>query len=324
MPSCATADPSTGGASAVSAPSPRTHRRFDRTARLLGEASVGRLGGATVTIFGVGGVGAAAAEALARTGVGRLILVDFDRICVTNTNRQVHAMKGTLGKRKVEVMAERLRAINPDATVEARAEFYSAASAARLLVPEPDVVIDAIDNVTAKMNLIVTCLRERIRIVSAMGAAARLDPTRVRVVDLCDTNVDPFARDIRKSLRKKYGLDATKPTGVVAVYSDELPIVPSSLSYDHDGFECVCPGGQNGLNDCDHRNRIEGSAVFVPAAFGLTAAATAVKMILGQPVLSPKKVRAVRLARLARAAPPSQRSAPGRPEASEEASGGES
>jgi len=279
------------------------HRRFDRTARLLGEEAIGRLARSTVTVFGVGGVGGAAAEALVRTGVGRVILVDFDRICVTNTNRQVHAMKGTLGKRKVEVMAERLRAINPDATVETRAEFYSAASASRLLVPEPDVVVDAIDNVTAKMNLIVTCLRERLRIVSAMGAAARLDPTRVRVVDLCDTHVDPFARDIRKSLRKKYGLDATRPTGVVAVCSDEVPIVPSALAYDHDGFECVCPGGQNGLNDCDHRNRVEGSAVFVPATFGLAAAATAVKMILGQPVLAPRKGRANRPPRATAEAP---------------------
>jgi len=258
---------------------------------LLGEPALQRLASSTVTVFGIGGVGAFAAEALVRSGVGRVILVDFDRICVTNTNRQVHAMKGTLGKRKVDVMAERLRAINPDAVIEARAEFYSAASAARLLVPEPDVVIDAIDNVTAKMNLIMTCLRERLRIISAMGAAARMDPTRVRVVDLCETSIDPFARDIRRSLRQKYGLDATRPTGVVAVFSEELPIAPSALAYDHDGFECVCPGGQNGLNDCDHRNRVEGSAVFVPATFGITAAATAVKMLLGQPVLKAKKRR---------------------------------
>src|SRR6266850_847489 len=117
-----------------------THRRFDRTARLLGDDGVARLAGATVTIFGLGGVGSFAAEALARSGVGRLILVDYDRICVTNVNRQLHAMKGTLGKPKVEVMAERLRMINPDAAIEARGEFYSADSSARLLAPEPDVV----------------------------------------------------------------------------------------------------------------------------------------------------------------------------------------
>src|SRR5438477_9658860 len=129
-----------------------THRRFDRTARLLGDAGLATLARATVTVFGAGGVGSFAAEALVRSGVGRVIVVDYDRICVTNVNRQLHAMKGTLGKPKAEVMAERLRAINPDAIVEARNEFYSAESSARLLVPEPDIVIDAIDNIAAKLH----------------------------------------------------------------------------------------------------------------------------------------------------------------------------
>jgi tRNA A37 threonylcarbamoyladenosine dehydratase len=266
-----------------SAPAPRTHRRFDRAARLLGDAGLARLSGATVTIFGLGGVGSHAAEALVRTGVGRLILVDFDRVCVTNCNRQLHAMKGTLGKPKVEVMAERLRAINPEATIEARREFYSPRTGAKLLTPEPDVVVDAIDNVTAKMHLIVTCLRERIRLVSSMGAAARLDPTQVRVVDLAETRYDPFARDLRRALRRKHGIDCTRPTGVWAVHSDERPIAPLPLAYDTEGFECVCPGGHNGLHDCQHRNRVEGSVAFVPAAFGLAAAATAVNLLLGRP-----------------------------------------
>ena len=134
-----------------------------------------------------------------------MILVDYDRICVTNVNRQLHAMKGTLGKSKVEVMAERLRLINPDAVIEARAEFYSAETSARLLVPEPDVVIDAIDNIAAKMHLIATCVRDKLRCVSAMGAAARLDPTLVRIGDLSETRVDPFARDLRQNLRRKHG-----------------------------------------------------------------------------------------------------------------------
>src|SRR5688572_6254733 len=142
-----------------------THRRFDRAARLLGDQGVARLAASTVTVFGVGGVGSFAAEALVRSGVGRVILVDHDRICVTNVNRQLHAMKGTFGKAKVDVMAERLRQINPDAVIEPRVAFYGAATSARLLTPEPDVVIDAIDNITAKMHLIATCLRERIRLV---------------------------------------------------------------------------------------------------------------------------------------------------------------
>ncbi len=258
-----------------------THRRFDRTARLLGEAGLGRLAASTVTVFGVGGVGSFAAEALVRSGVGRVILVDFDRICVTNVNRQLHAMKGTLGKPKVEVMAERLRLINPDAAIETRAEFYSAETSARLLVPEPDLVIDAIDNQTAKMHLIATCLRERIRIVSAMGSAARLDPTQVRVADLSDTRVDPFARALRHNLRKKFGFDFTRPVGVRAIYSEEPPLEPQALAYDDGAFRCVCPGGDNGLNDCSHRNRVEGSIAFVPSVFGMTAASVAVKLLTG-------------------------------------------
>src|SRR3954464_8321649 len=206
-----------------------THRRFDRTARLLGDAGVARLAGSTITVFGVGGVGSHAAEALVRSGVGRVILVDYDRICVTNVNRQLHAMKGTLGKSKVEVMAERLRQINPDATIETRAEFYSAETSARLLVPEPDVVVDAIDNMAAKLHLIATCVKDRLRCVSSMGAAGRLDPTMVRVADLSETRVDPFAREVRRNLRTKHNIDCTRTVGVWAVYSEESPIAPHDL-----------------------------------------------------------------------------------------------
>jgi tRNA A37 threonylcarbamoyladenosine dehydratase len=261
-----------------------THRRFDRTARLVGDDGLARLAGATVTVFGLGGVGSFAAEALARSGVGRLILVDYDRICVTNVNRQLHAMKGTLGKPKAEAMAERLRAINPDAVIEARGEFYNADSSARLLVPEPDVVIDAIDNVAAKMHLIATCVRERLRIVSAMGAAARLDPTAVRVADLSETRLDPFARDLRRNLRRKHGVDCNQRVGVWAVFSEEPPLPPRALDYDDGAFRCVCPGGDNGLNDCEHRNRVEGSVAFVPSVFGMTMASIAVKLVVGLPL----------------------------------------
>lgn len=263
-----------------------THRRFDRTARLLGDAGIDRLARSTVTVLGLGGVGSFAAEALARSGVGRLVLVDYDRICVTNVNRQLHATKPTLGKSKVHVMAERLLQINPDLVVDARPEFYGPETSARLLAPEPDCVVDAIDNVAAKLHLIATCARERLRIVSAMGAAARLDPTRVRVGDLSETKIDPFARDIRKSLKKKYDLDCTQRTGVWAVYSEEDPIEPQSLAYDDGAFRCVCPGGHNGVNDCEHKHRIEGSAAFVPSMFGVTAASVAVRLLLDLPVAS--------------------------------------
>jgi tRNA A37 threonylcarbamoyladenosine dehydratase len=259
-----------------------THRRFDRAARLLGDHGIARLASSTVTLFGLGGVGSYAAEALVRTGVGRLILVDFDRICVTNVNRQLHAMKGTLGKPKVQIMAERLRLINPDAVIEPRCEFYNAASSARLLAPEPDLVIDAIDNLTAKMHLIATCRREKLRLVSSMGAAARLDPTMVRVADLAHTKMDPFAKNLRKNLRRTYGIDCSRATGITAVYSEEAPSPPHDLAYDKDGFDCVCPGGDNGLNDCDHKHRIDGSVAFVTSVFGMAAAAAGVRLLLDE------------------------------------------
>jgi tRNA A37 threonylcarbamoyladenosine dehydratase len=264
-----------------------THRRFDRTARLLGDAGIARLASSTVTVFGVGGVGSFAAEALVRSGVGRVILVDYDRICVTNVNRQLHAMRGTLGKPKAQVMAERLRQVNPDAAIEARAEFYTAETSARLLVPEPDVVIDAIDNMAAKMHLIATCLRDRLRLVSAMGAAARLDPTAVRVADLSETRVDPFARDLRKNLRRKHAIDCTRHVGVWAVFSEETPIAPHALAYDDGAFRCVCPGGDNGVNDCEHKHRVEGSVAFVPSVFGAAAASLAVKLLCDLPLPKP-------------------------------------
>jgi tRNA A37 threonylcarbamoyladenosine dehydratase len=256
-----------------------TNRRFDRTARLYGDAALARLASSTVTVFGCGGVGSYAAEGLVRSGVGRVILVDFDRVCVTNVNRQLHAMKGTLGKSKVQVMAERLRAINPDAEIEARAEFYRAETSTRLLAPEPDCVVDAIDNIAAKMHLIATCVRDKLRLVSAMGAAARTDPTRVRVADLSATRLDPFARELRKLLRKKHDLDCTRPIGVTAIYSEEPPLEPVALAYDEGVFECVCPGGDNGQHDCEHRNRVEGSSAFVPAVFGMTAAKIVVDLL---------------------------------------------
>lgn len=235
----------------------------------------------TVTIFGVGGVGSFAAEGLVRAGIGRVILVDFDRICVTNVNRQIHAMKGTLGKSKVAIMAERLRAINPDAVIEARAEFYSAESSERLLTPEPDMVIDAIDNLTAKTHLIATCLRHRIRVISSMGAAQRLDPTRVRVADLMDTQGCTMARAVRKLLRKHHALRDEATLGVPAIYSDEPTLESQLLPYDEGVFQCVCPGGSNGLHDCEKRNVILGSSPFVPSMFGMTAASVAVRWLTG-------------------------------------------
>ena len=263
----------------------RTHRRFDRAARLFTEPGLERLMRARVVVFGMGGVGSFAAEALARSAVGRLSLVDFDDICITNVNRQLHALKGNVGRQKVAVMAERLRLIHPTAEIVAVPQFYNADTSEALLHGEVDFVVDAIDNVTAKVHLIATCLRRGIPLVSSMGAAARLDPTRVRTADLSDTHTDPLARHVRKMLRQQHQIDAREghPIGVTTVFSDEPPIDPTAVGYDHgEGFRCVCPNGDNGLHSCDKRSRIEGSASFVTGAFGLACASVAVRRLIGR------------------------------------------
>jgi tRNA A37 threonylcarbamoyladenosine dehydratase len=263
----------------------RTHRRFDRAARLFSEPGLHRLMASRVLVIGVGGVGSFAAEALARSAVGQLVLIDFDRVCVTNTNRQLHTMKGTVGRQKVDVMAERLRLVHPTGQVDAVPQFYEAATSASLLSGQVDYVIDAIDNLTAKAHLIATCLERDIPLVSSMGAAARLDPTKIRVDDLSNTSKDPFARSLRKILREQYGVEAVKnnPIGVEAVFSTEEPLAPSPLAYDEGvGFRCVCPGGKNGKNDCDRRLRIDGSAAFLTGTFGLTAASVVIRRLTGR------------------------------------------
>lgn len=265
-------------------PRARTHRRFDRAARLFGEPGLHRLMRSRVVIFGMGGVGSFSAESLARSGVGELVLVDFDDVCVTNANRQLHALRGTIGKKKVEVMAERLRAVHPTAVVTPVARFYDASSSDELLEGRIDYVVDAIDNMTAKAHLVATCLARGIPIVSSMGAAARWDPTQIRVADLAQTERDPFARALRKMLRKAHGMqiDRERPVGVPAVYSEEEPREPAALGYDEGkGFVCVCPNKDNGMHTCERRSRIDGSASFVTGAFGLAAASVVVRRLAG-------------------------------------------
>ena len=260
----------------------RTHRRFDRAARLFSEPGLHRLMQSRVVVVGVGGVGSFAAEALARSAVGNIVLVDFDRVCVTNTNRQLHAMQGTIGKRKVDIMADRLRLIHPTGKVEPVAQFYNAENRDEILKGTIDFVVDAIDNLSAKADLISTCLSRKIPIVSSMGAAARMDPTAVRVADLTETYKDPFAAALRKILRQHHGLTLEQgaPLHVPAVFSPEETVAPAALKYDEGvGFRCVCPGGKNGLHDCDRRARIDGTASFVTGAFGLAAASVVVKSL---------------------------------------------
>jgi tRNA A37 threonylcarbamoyladenosine dehydratase len=199
----------------------RLHRRFDRMGRLVGDRGMARLFGSHVMVIGLGGVGSWAAESLVRSGVGRISLVDFDLICVTNANRQLHAMRGTTGRPKVEVMAERLRLVNPACEVRAIRAFYEESSSASILGGSPDLVIDAIDNLTAKTHLIASCRARALPLVVSGGASGRMDPTRIREADLTRTSHDPFLSATRKLLRKNHGFPhADKlPWHIPTVYS---------------------------------------------------------------------------------------------------------
>ncbi|HEX9049206.1 MAG TPA: tRNA threonylcarbamoyladenosine dehydratase [Anaeromyxobacter sp.] len=257
---------------------PKRSVRLDRTTRLLGEEAMARLAAAHVVVLGVGGVGSFAAEALVRAGVGRVTLVDGERVEETNANRQLHALDGAFGRLKAEEMAERLRRVRPEARVDAVGERYDAASAARLVPEGTSFVVDAMDTVVAKLHVIRRCLELGIPIVTALGAARRLDPTAIQVTDLCETHTDQLAKDVRKYLRRRHGIAATGPTGVLAVWSVEEPRRPLALAADAEGI----PGAAHAPQGQRRREpKVFGSAAFVTGAFGLAAAAAVVQRLAG-------------------------------------------
>lgn len=265
-------------------------RRFDRLVRLVSVPGFERLQDAHVVVFGVGGVGGYAAEGLVRSGVGRLTLVDYDVVCATNLNRQIQALTTNVGRAKAEVLAERLKTINPQAQIEAISAFYGAETADQLLPLDrpPSFVVDAIDNVTAKLHLLDRCRSNGIAVVSSMGAAGKLDPTQVRVADLYQTHTDPLARAVRRSLRKHYqwpeaGKGGQVKSGIQVVYSLESRRMPIPPDWDREhGFQCVCPPNEADVHQCSHRNLIEGSAVFVTSVFGMAMASLVVRDLVGE------------------------------------------
>jgi tRNA A37 threonylcarbamoyladenosine dehydratase len=258
----------------------RLHRRFDRIGRLVGDVGMERLLGAHVMVIGLGGVGSFAVEALARSGIGRLTLVDFDRVCVTNSNRQLQALHGSIAKPKATTLAERVRLINPQSRADPMMLFYSGKTADEILSQRPDFVVDAIDNVTAKCHLIASCKERGLELVTSTGASGRMDPTQIRVVDLSETKMDPLADAVRRTLRQKYDFPPKGAFGVPAVFSTEAPADPAELHYDGgEGFRCVCPGGKNDVHSCEERRVIYGTAAFVTGAFGLACASVAVRRL---------------------------------------------
>ena len=261
----------------------KVHRRFDRMARLTGVQGLENLYNAHVMVVGLGGVGSHAAEALARSGVGRLSLVDFDMVCVTNSNRQLQAMHGNVGQLKAKVLADRLRLVNRQADIKAIPLFYDKRTSDLLLKGKnkPDFVVDAIDNVTAKCHLINACRELDIPLVVSTGASGRWDPTRVETADLAKTKVDPLASSVRKILRQQYNFPRNGKWKIPAVFSTEPLQDPVVLPYDKNGdFQCVCPSGENTYHNCEERNVIWGTAGFVTGVFGMTCASLVVKHLV--------------------------------------------
>ncbi|MBJ6723954.1 tRNA threonylcarbamoyladenosine dehydratase [Geomesophilobacter sediminis] len=250
--------------------------RFSRTELLIGRDKLEKLKNSTVAIFGLGGVGSYAAEALCRAGIGRIVIVDFDEICLTNVNRQLHAMDGTVGKSKAMVMAERMRLISPETEVVPYQDFYEAKNSDFLLEGPYDYVVDAIDHITSKLHLIQSCRERNIPIISSMGAAAKLDPTQIKVADISQTQKCRMARSVRKLLKKK-GITHD----VKVVYSTE-EYRPQQEQAGGCKGNCICPNKDDQRFSCEHRRVILGSISFIPSIFGLTMAGVVVNDLIGE------------------------------------------
>lgn len=245
---------------------------FERLIKLVGPEIFEKLQAAHVLVVGLGGVGGFAAEALARSGIGHLKLVDFDQVGLSNINRQLPALHSTLGRPKAEVMAERIKDINPEIDVTPLSIRCDDQTIDQLLSPPIDGVIDAIDLITYKCLLLAICRERKIPIVTSLGAAGRLDPTRVQLADLNRTEGDHLAAHVRKILRQKHGFPLGKTRfGIPAVYSDEPAIKPFGTA-DPESYLSA---------DSGDRARTGGSAAFVTGTFGLTAAAALFQILLG-------------------------------------------
>ncbi|WP_313055755.1 tRNA cyclic N6-threonylcarbamoyladenosine(37) synthase TcdA [Pseudomonas lopnurensis] len=253
-------------------------QRFGGIARLYGRLGLERLMAAHVAVVGIGGVGSWAAEALARSGVGEISLFDLDDVCITNTNRQIHALEGAVGKPKVDEMAARIRAINPACRVHAVPDFVTRDTMADYITEALDCVVDCIDSVAAKAALIAWCKRRKIQIIATGGAGGQIDPTQIQVADLNKTYNDPLAAKVRSTLRRDYNFSRTpgRSYSVPCVFSTEQLRYPKpdggvcqSKSFVGEGVKLDCAGGF-------------GAVTMVTASFGMAAAAKAVdKLVAG-------------------------------------------
>lgn len=245
--------------------------QFSRTELLLGVNGVNKLKESSVAVFGIGGVGSFTVEALVRSGVGHIAVIDDDKVCLTNINRQLIATRKTIGKAKVEVMRDRILEINPNCEVEIYQTFYSAETADSIDLSKFTYIVDAIDTVSAKLLLIEKAKEANVAIISCMGAGNKLDPTKFEVTDIYKTSMCPLAKVMRHELRKR-GIKSLK-----VVYSQEPPIKPIENEEDTCKTKCVCPPGT--LRKCSSRRQIPGSVAFVPSVAGLIIAGEIVKDI---------------------------------------------
>ncbi|MCD8514202.1 MAG: tRNA cyclic N6-threonylcarbamoyladenosine(37) synthase TcdA [Nitrincola sp.] len=245
--------------------------RFGGIQRLYGQSISDFYRQSHVMVVGIGGVGSWVAEALARTGIGEISLVDLDDICISNVNRQVHATSDTIGMMKVEVMAKRLQSINPYCQVHAHAAFIQASNLEALITPDIHYVVDAIDNVRDKAALIAWCKRRKIPIVTVGGAGGQIDPTQIRVADLTKTSQDPLASKLRSVLKRHYGFSKTEKFGVDCVYSTEQLRYPQP-----DGSTCHRKPESDGPTRLDCAGGF-GASTCVTATFGFVAVAHLLK-----------------------------------------------
>ena len=246
--------------------------QFSRTELLLGKEAMEKLNNSKVAIFGIGGVGGYTAEALVRSGVGTLDLIDDDKVCLTNINRQIFATRKTVGKYKVDVAEERLHDINPDVIINTHKTFYMPDTAEQFDFSQYDYIVDAIDTVTGKITLVVNADKSGTPIISSMGAGNKLDASAFEVADIYSTSVCPLARVMRTELRKR------KIKSLKVVYSKEKPITPVDDMAISCKQHCICPPGT--ARKCTQRRQVPGSTAFVPSVVGLIIAGEVVKELI--------------------------------------------
>ena len=247
--------------------------QFSRTELLLGRQGMERLYNARVAVFGIGGVGGYTVEALARSGVGTLDLIDDDKVCLTNLNRQIIATRSTVGRYKVDVAAERIRDINPDCTVNVYKTFYTPETAEQFDFTQYDYIVDAIDTVTGKLELVERAAKAGTPIISCMGAGNKIHADKLEVTDIYKTSGCPLARVMRYELRKR------RIRRLKVVYSKEPAMTPIDDMAISCRQNCICPPGT--ARKCTQRRQVPGSTSFVPAAAGLIAAGEVVKDLTG-------------------------------------------